>query len=123
LALPGPLHQLEPHDGTTRRFLHDAHSGRAQALADLNRHREALADWDRALELSPPAERPGAQLARARSRLHTGKAAEAVADAEALTQDPATPGGILYGAARAYSLAAAALQDDAKGAPINYFQV
>jgi len=113
LALLGPLHQQEPRDATTRQNLHYAHWGRAQALDNLKRHREALAHWDEALKLSAPAERPRVQLALARSWLYTGQAAEAVADAEALTQDPATPGGILCDAACLYALAAAALPGDA----------
>jgi tetratricopeptide (TPR) repeat protein len=107
LALLQALRRREPRDPTTRQSLCGAHAGRAQALDDLRRHREALADWDRALELSPPAERPAAQLARARSRLLAGKAAEAVADVEALARDRATPGFILYNAACVYALAAA----------------
>jgi serine/threonine protein kinase/tetratricopeptide (TPR) repeat protein len=112
LALLEPLHQQEPGDAIARQNLHYAHWGRAQALDDLKRHCEALAHWDQALELSAPAERPTVQLARARNRLYTGKATEAVADAEALTQDPATPGGILCDGACLYALAAA-LQGDA----------
>src|SRR5262249_1313701 len=57
--------------------------------------------------LSPAAERPGARLERARALARAGYAAEAVAEVDALTKSPATPGAMLCGAAGVYSLAAA----------------
>jgi tetratricopeptide (TPR) repeat protein len=115
LAILKPLHKEQgPKDVTTRRFLRNAHWGRAQALDELKRHTEALTHWDRAVELSPSAERPLLQLGRARGRMLAGKAAEALADAAALTKDPATPGPLLYDAGCIYSLAAAAAKEDAK---------
>jgi serine/threonine protein kinase len=112
LAALEPLHEQEPRDLTTREFLHQAHAGRAEALGALQRYREALAAWDRALALSPPAARPKTQLARGQSRLAAGNVDEAVADAEAATQDPQASGSILYDAACIYSLAAATLNGD-----------
>src|SRR5262249_42980740 len=114
LAILEPLHKQGPDDKTTRRFLRNAHWGRAGALADLKRHADALPHWDQAVELSPSAERPLAQWGRALSRVRAGNAAEAVADAAALTKDPATPGVLLYNGACVYSLAAAAAKSDAK---------
>jgi tetratricopeptide (TPR) repeat protein len=111
LVLLQPLHQQQLNDAATRDLLLRTRWGRAQVLDALKRSAEALADWDRAVELSPPADRARQQLGRARARVRAGKAAEAVADAEALTRDPATPGPLLCKAADVCSLAAAAAQD------------
>jgi serine/threonine protein kinase len=115
LAILEALHKGQgAEDPTTRRFLRNAHGCRAHALDRLKRHAEALPHWDRAVELSPADERPREQLYRARSRALVGKAAEAVADADAVTKDPAAPGALLYDAACAFSLASAAVKEDAK---------
>jgi serine/threonine protein kinase/predicted RNA polymerase sigma factor len=114
VALLEPLHQQEPRDVRTRDFLRNAFSSRAEALANLQHHVEALADWDRAVELSSQAERPAMQLRRASSHAKAGKVATAVADAEALTKDPATPGPTLYDAACVYALAGTASKGEGK---------
>jgi serine/threonine protein kinase/tetratricopeptide (TPR) repeat protein len=119
LALLQPLHRHEPRHVYIRRDLCNAHRGRAQVLDALQRHTEAQADWDRAVELAPPADKPWVQLLRDQSWVKAGKVAEAVADADMLTKDPATPGSTLYDAAcvyalAAYALAAAAVPTDAK---------
>jgi hypothetical protein len=87
--------------------LRNVHLGRAKALCSLNRAREALADWERAVELSPPAEQALARLARAHGWVQAGKVAEAAADIAALTQGPATPGAVLCDGACVYARAAA----------------
>jgi serine/threonine protein kinase/Flp pilus assembly protein TadD len=115
LAILEPLHKGQgANDPATRRFLRNAHQCRAQALSELKRHAEALPHWDRAIGLSPPNELPWLQLRRADSRVRSGKVAEAVADAEALTKDTAAPGGLLYDVACVYALASAAVKDDPK---------
>jgi tetratricopeptide (TPR) repeat protein len=111
LAILEPLHTQGPDNVTTRRFLRDAHLGRARTLDDLKRHDEALRHWGPAVELSPSAQRPSVQLGRARGRVLAGKVAEAVAVTAALTTDPATPGHLLCGAGCIYSLAAAAAKE------------
>ena len=114
VALLEPLHEREPSDAVARQNLHYAHWGRAQALDALKRYQEARAAWDLTLELSAPADRPMIQLRRAGNRFHTGNAAEAEAEVEALTRDAATLNSILCEAACVYSLAAAAFPDDAE---------
>src|SRR5262249_19782177 len=104
LALLQPLHEHDPRDAGVRKLLGKPHGVRAQALDELKRHGEALAEWDAALRLMPPADRPWVQMERARGRARAGQAAEAVADAAALTKDPATPGRTLYSAACVCSL-------------------
>lgn len=54
---------------TTRFFLSNAHWGRARALTDLKRYPEALADWDKALELAPPENKADIQLGRVKAAI------------------------------------------------------
>jgi tetratricopeptide (TPR) repeat protein len=113
LAILGPLHKEQgAADLTTRRFLRNAHWGRARALGTLGRPTEAPPHWDRAVELSPPDERHPLRMERAVSRARAGKVVEAVADAEALTKGPAASSALLYDAACVYSLASAAVKGD-----------
>src|SRR5262249_439908 len=100
------LQALPEESGPVRRLLRNAHWDRAQALNALHRPKEALADWDRAVELSPAADQPRMQLGRARSQALTGKVSAAVTQAAALTKDPATSGAVCYEAACVYSVAA-----------------
>jgi serine/threonine protein kinase/tetratricopeptide (TPR) repeat protein len=111
LVLLQPLHRQQPDDAATREALFRTHWGRAQVLDALKGPAAALADWDRAVELAPPADRLGVQLLRARAWARAGKVAEAVADAEALTKDAATPSARCCDAACVFSLASAAAQD------------
>jgi tetratricopeptide (TPR) repeat protein len=97
----------EATDASTRLLLRNVHLGRAKALGSLNRAREALADWERVVELSPPAERARGRLERARGWVDAGKVAEAAADVAALTQEPATPGAVLCDGACVCARAAA----------------
>jgi serine/threonine protein kinase len=112
LAILERLHKQAPKDDRIRRRLRNTHWGRAGALEELKRHEDAQRHWNRALELSLPAERSLVQLGRAKGRVQAGKAAEAVADVEALTKDAATPGITLYNAACICGLAAAAVKED-----------
>jgi serine/threonine protein kinase/tetratricopeptide (TPR) repeat protein len=111
LALLQPLHQQAPPDVAVRNLLGWTHWDRAQALDDFKRSAAALADWDRAVEWVPAADRLRVQMGRARSRMLAGKAAEAVADAAALTKDAATPSARCCEAACIFSLASAAAND------------
>jgi hypothetical protein len=111
LVLLQPLHQQQPDDAATRDLLFRTHWGRAQVLDALKRSAEALADWDQAVELAPPGDRPRVQLGRARAWVRAGQVAEAVADAEALTKDAATPSARCCDAAGVFSLASAAAKE------------
>jgi serine/threonine protein kinase len=108
LALLQPLHQHAPNDVVASHRLGETHQDRALALDALKRFPDALADWDRALELAPPTVRLRLQLGRARTRARAGEAAEAVAEAVALTRDAATPSARCCDAADVCALASAA---------------
>jgi tetratricopeptide (TPR) repeat protein len=111
LARLQPLHQREPNDVATRTALGEVHEGRAQTLDALKHYTGALADWDQGIELAPSASRLRTQLSRARTRLHAGKVAEAVANAVALTKDAATPGARCCEAADVCALASSAAKE------------
>jgi len=87
-------------------FLGASHSGRAEALARLGRPAEALADWDRALELRDTSE---VRLGRALALANAGQPAQALAAADQLATARKMPAGQLYDVARVYALVAAKL--------------
>jgi tetratricopeptide (TPR) repeat protein len=111
LAVLEPLHQESVPDVFVPRALRKLHWDRDRALDALNRPGEALADWDQAIELTPPADRPRMQLERARSQARAGEATAAVAEALALTKDPATPSALCCEAAGVYALASASAKE------------
>jgi len=75
-------------------FLRDSYWGRAYAYSRSEKFAEALKDWDRAIELSPPAERPGLRASRAASQIQAGMVAEAVAEVAELTAPGANATGL-----------------------------
>jgi tetratricopeptide (TPR) repeat protein len=77
-------------------FLRNSHSGRAKAYDGLHQYTEALKDWDRAVELSPPQMQPGLRAGRATTRVNAGLVDEAVADVTELMKLPGLPAPILY---------------------------
>ncbi|QJW94918.1 Serine/threonine protein kinase [Frigoriglobus tundricola] len=101
-----PRVQVEFDTTIDRQFLRTAHWGRAGALDALDRTAAAIADWDRAVELSPPQERPPVRATRARSLARAGQVERAVDEAGALAQSPAVPVPQLYTLACVYALAA-----------------
>jgi serine/threonine protein kinase len=100
----------------TRKFLRNSHSGRAAALAELNRHAEALADLDRAVALAD-GPNPAYQLRRADALLRLGDHSAATAVARAVAADKALPAGDIYDVACVFSLCAAAVARDEKVLP------
>jgi tetratricopeptide (TPR) repeat protein len=99
---------------TARGFLCSTHWNRALVLTQLNRHAEAVRDWDRAIELADGPERNYFRLQRAVCLVHAGEHLRAVAEANALTEGKDVPGPTLYDAACVFALAASNVNDDAK---------
>src|SRR5262249_822024 len=64
-----------------REGLVDSYAGRARTLYRRGSYRSALADWDKAIELSTEAGRAALRIGRATSRLQVGPAPEAMAEA------------------------------------------
>jgi tetratricopeptide (TPR) repeat protein len=97
-----------PSDEPARRFLRNAHWGRARAFDDLGRPADAVADWDKAVELSPAPERAEFRANRALSRARAGQAEPAAREAEELAHTADAPA--LYNAACILALASAPSQ-------------
>ncbi|CAN5419214.1 hypothetical protein BH10PLA2_BH10PLA2_12220 [soil metagenome] len=75
----------EPNHAEARRYLVPAHGGRATVLGRLNRHADALKDWDKLIELTTVAEeRRDYRILRAHVLAQAGKIADAVSEAEAV---------------------------------------
>jgi tetratricopeptide (TPR) repeat protein len=94
-----------------RQDLRNSLWGRAVALMQLNRHAEAVPDWERAIELSDAPDRLSFRLWRAQCLARAGDPAKAVAEAEELAQGNGTGADTLYNCA--CILAAVAVRADA----------
>jgi tetratricopeptide (TPR) repeat protein len=111
IATLAPVHEREPRDVTARQFLRNSHLARAMVHNQLRQYAEAVPDLDRAVELSPPEERPGLRSTRATSRLRAGQVAEAVAEVAELAKLPFWDAGQLCGFAGAYAVASGKFAD------------
>jgi eukaryotic-like serine/threonine-protein kinase len=115
IALLEPLVRQEPRLITERLVLRNSHWGRAEALDRLARHADALEDWDRALALNlGVADLAAICSGRAQSLARAGNHVEAAAEANTLAESAGLNGGALYDLACVFTLAAAAVKDDAK---------
>jgi serine/threonine protein kinase len=99
-----------------RWHLRSAHGARAEALVRLDRHAEALADWDRAIELDDGKGLPYFRAQRALTLAHLQKLTEAVAEAEALSGITDLPLYLRYDTAGVYAVASAAARGDVTAA-------
>jgi tetratricopeptide (TPR) repeat protein len=105
LAALRPLHEKDPENREVLELLRDVHRYRAEALERLQQYPEALAAWDRVIELSLAADKLHLQLRRALTMARSGKCAEAVQVAQGVTEDA------LYEAACVYAVASAHVPD------------
>jgi serine/threonine protein kinase/tetratricopeptide (TPR) repeat protein len=92
-----------------REALRNAHWGRAYALDKLNRHAEAVKDWDRAIELDEGPNRRQFRMSRALSLARAADHARAVSEANELAQGDDVNAAVLYDLACVCSLASAAV--------------
>jgi serine/threonine-protein kinase len=117
LALVEDELRREPHDTTLRYNALNLHGSRANLLGSLGRHGEAVADWDRVIELNDdPADRFAYGFLRVMTMVRTADYSRGIRDVEELLRgrpDP-TPlsGEDLYNCACIYGLASAAARDD-----------
>jgi len=93
-------------DAKAQGHLRIAHWGRALALERLSRHAEATADWDRAVELSPPSLRPELRIHQAVFRAQSGQVESAIREAMELADNADAGTLALYNAACIFALAA-----------------
>ena len=82
-----PLHFAQAESTPIAHRLHNSLIARATVRAWLGEHDDALADWDRAIELAVPAARDGWRLARGTTLVRAGRHSEAIAEANELTLD------------------------------------
>jgi hypothetical protein len=75
-------------------------------------HAEAVAEWDRALELDDGSSQNGLRLQRAFSLVKLGEHAQATAEANALADQKSVPGETLYNLACVSSLSSTAVRRD-----------
>jgi serine/threonine protein kinase len=101
-----PVHEQDPRNVTARLVLRNSYEGRAWAYDVLEKHAEAVKDWNRAIELSLPREQPVLRARRANSRVRLGRIASAVAEVAELTKALAWPAGQWYDFACIYAVAA-----------------
>jgi tetratricopeptide (TPR) repeat protein len=94
-----------------KQFLRNSHANRAMAYDALHQYAEAVQDWDRVVEFSPPQEQPSWRARRAASRLQAGQAAEAVAEVAELTKMGTWNAGQWYDFACVYALASGKVAD------------
>jgi eukaryotic-like serine/threonine-protein kinase len=98
-----------------RNALFQAYWGRAAALTSLKQYPDALADWDRTIELARKNQQHEFKLLRAEALVRSGNYRTAVQDADRLT--PAGSGNVFLRFARIYSLAAGSVGADEKLPP------
>jgi serine/threonine-protein kinase len=110
----------DPRQVTAKQFLRTAYSGRAQSRAELRQDADAVKDWDRVLALDPGPRRDEYRLFRALSMARAGATAAALAEMEALVQEPKLaakfPGWVLFSAARVWAVVASASAEPALAA-------
>jgi serine/threonine-protein kinase len=110
----GAVLAREPRQAMARRFLRNAHWGRADALTRLGRHAEALKDWERAAELEGGPQRGWFRLQRALALARLKEHARAAAEADELAWAQDAAPGTLYDLACVFALSAASAGDDPK---------
>jgi tetratricopeptide (TPR) repeat protein len=107
IAVLGPLRQIDSRWAQAKPYLLNAHVQRALILSRLDRHAEALSEWDQALAVD--SDSPRLRLLRAGTLARLGDHAKATALASAL----GNVAGTSYDAARVFALASAAAREDA----------
>jgi serine/threonine protein kinase len=107
IATLEPNHRASPRVANARKFLRNSHMGRAMALDRLNRPAEALADWERALELDDGSLRTRLRLTRALALAKAGEPAKALFAADELSSSEKLGSRELYDLSCVCAIAAA----------------
>src|SRR5262249_28649833 len=105
-----PLLKQSPQQALAREYLRNSLFKRARLLTELQRFAEAMADWDRAIELDDSEDRPLYRMHRAQclARIEPERAGAA---AEEVVKDDKIPSPVIYEAAIVYAYASATVQD------------
>jgi eukaryotic-like serine/threonine-protein kinase len=106
VALLTPLYERDPGDADLKDDLRRAHARRAGLLSAVGQHKQALADWEKAVLLAEGRKRLACLLDQAISLASTGDLGRATAAAEEVARSITRPqdGKFLHGAASIYSL-------------------
>jgi serine/threonine-protein kinase len=106
--------EREPRLATARLALRNVYWGRANALTQLDRHAEAVGDWEQAVALNDEtAHDGGLRLQRFLSLARAGQYPPATAAVEDLLRPGTADSNLLYNAACVYAVAAAQAAKDA----------
>lgn len=108
-----PVLAADAQSADARDLLAKAHWGRAEALGKLQRHRDALSDWQKALELSRGDDRELIRQDRAFALAFAGDHDQAMAEVDDLLRGRVN-GRLLYNLACVTAVSAAALAKDEK---------
>jgi serine/threonine protein kinase/tetratricopeptide (TPR) repeat protein len=106
-----PIHKMESRDLFASRFLFNSHLERARAYDQLHKPAEAAKDWQRAVVLSPPSDRPAIRCGLATARANAGMLAEAVAEVADLAAMPNWSAGQWCDFACVYAVASGKIAD------------
>jgi tetratricopeptide (TPR) repeat protein len=79
--------ERDPRSISARQFLRNSFEGRARAYDRLEKPAEAEKDWAKAIELAPTRDQRRLQAARAVTRAHSEKIAEAIAEIADFAKD------------------------------------
>jgi serine/threonine-protein kinase len=112
-TLEGVLRQ-EPHKAKAIQFLRDAHAARALALTRLERHLEALADWECVLTFGPGPNDDAVRVHRAYALARVGNHARAAREARALADQAPPAAHRVYDLACVYARCLGAVRADAQ---------
>jgi serine/threonine protein kinase/Flp pilus assembly protein TadD len=102
---------VEPRLVTAREFLGNSHAMRANTLAALGRHEEAVRDWQRALELAVGSKKAAFRRMMFRTKKDAASYLAAAAEYEVLKP---TGAGAMYKAACCRAVCAAVIREDPK---------
>ncbi len=105
IALLERVYENSPQRTDYQSYLFNAHGARAGTYEMLGSHREAVASWSRALELSPKERRVEIGLLNALALTRSGEHEEAVNAARQLLSDEQVSGADLYNLACIFGLA------------------
>jgi len=112
IAALEPIANDDAHGAAARQALWDARVERAETLGLLGRHADALADWQRAIELDDGDRRDGLRLKRAESLARAGRHEDAFRETKDLLELASGNGWVLHQLAAIRALAATAVSAD-----------
>jgi tetratricopeptide (TPR) repeat protein len=112
LAELKPLYDANSRDISARQYLAETYEGRAYARSLEGRPADALADMDRALQLTDDSNRPNLQAGRALCLARGGQVDRAIEEAKSLLEQKDLPSLAIYNLACVYAVSASKVGTD-----------